>query len=101
MRTIKLMADYLSYPIWEGINGDIPPDSLPISESLTDSLLNWASDYDKTFVSYDPPSSGFESQESADKFVATGYDLLSRLKAELGPDFEIAHSIRARVKPTA
>ncbi len=94
MKMIKLMPDYFCYPLW-GVNpdelGDISPNDLPLSDSLREALLAWAHEYDQTIDMNDPSSAGFDSQESANKFVATGHQLRVRLKEELGPDYQITH----------
>jgi len=101
MKKIKLMADYGCDPLWKqppyGI-GNIPPESLPISESLRKALHEWAFEYDRTLDLADPSTADFESQESADKFVTTGYALLSRLKSELGNAYEVDYFVNAHPK---
>jgi len=104
MKTIKLMADFSCYPLWEvapSIDGDISPDTLPISNDLREALFAWAAQYDSTLDTDDPPSSGFDSRESADKFVVSGYKLLLRLKEELGSEYNVISTIRANLNPSA
>jgi hypothetical protein len=87
MRTIKLMADYGCWPLWEassGPVGNIDPDELPISKGLKDRLKRWAADYDATLVVDDPASSGFATSEARSAFSAVGLRLGEDLEAELG-----------------
>lgn len=101
MRTIKLMADYHCYPLWETRNdeyGDIAPDSLPISKSLREALTSWQVTYDATLDLDDPSEAGFETQEEVDKFTTSGYELVGRLIEELGSDFDVIHNIHAGLK---
>ncbi len=98
MKNIKLMADYRCFPLWEadpGVFGDISPDSLPISKSLRDALLAWANEYDRTLDPNDPSDAGFDSQPSADQFVATGFKLLDQLQTELGPSSTVVYNFKA------
>jgi hypothetical protein len=104
MRTIKLMADYQCYPLWgttlEDL-GDISPADLPISDSLRKDLLAWAGEYDATLDLDDHTNIGFESQASADRFMAAGHRLLARLREELGPDYQVTHYIYGGPKSSA
>jgi hypothetical protein len=104
MRTIKLMADYQCHPLWEanpGVYGDISPESLPISLALREQLQAWARQYDATLDIDDPASSGFDSKQSADNFVADGYGLLAKLKQELGPEFQVTSFFKANPRRSA
>jgi hypothetical protein len=48
MTTIKVMADYECWPLWNGDNLD--PDSLPLSTYLREQLAAWAERYDETLL---------------------------------------------------
>jgi hypothetical protein len=90
MRTIKLMADYNSHPLWEatpGVVGNVDPDDLPLSEDLRKILRRWADDYDTTLNLSDPASAGFANAEAEAAFKKRGYELAERLRGELGPAF--------------
>lgn len=92
MRAIKLMADYLSYPLWDaspGGYGDIDPKTLPISQVLQQQLIDWALTYDQTLDMDYPPDSGFESVEAVMAFNRTGAALASQLRQELGTEYTI------------
>jgi hypothetical protein len=92
MKKVRLMADYGCDPLWKqppyGV-GTLSPESLPISEPLRKALHDWASEYDRTLDRIYPPDSGFDTQEAANNFTATGYILLEKLKEELGSEYEI------------
>lgn len=101
MRTLKLMADYQCYPLWEasrGKVGNIDLNSLPISESLRKQLLDWADVYDGTLNLDDPAISGFENVDTVEAFKAQGMRLADQLREELGPDFVILVNLNAFVK---
>jgi hypothetical protein len=101
MRTLKLMADYQCYPLWEaspGEVGNIDPNSLPLSTSLQAQLLDWADVYDKTLNWEDPATSGFACVDAVDEFKAQGMRLADRLRAELGPEFVVEVKLHAFVK---
>ena len=96
MRTIKMMADYECFPLWEaspGQVGNIDPATLPISKHLQDDLLSWAAAYDLTLNREDPLSSGFSTPQQEEAFRKTAQELAYRLKTELGSD----HSVTWRV----
>ena len=95
------MADYQCHPLWEvdpGVYGDISPDSLPLPTSLREELNAWAQQYDSTLDINDPSNAGFESQKAADSFIATGYSLLTRLRQELGSDYQVTAFFKANPK---
>lgn len=92
MRTIRLMADYQCFPLWEaspGKVGNINPGSLPISHDLQTGLAMWAKTYDLTLNMDDPASSGFESDDAEASFKKIGNELAVRLRDELGPGFTV------------
>jgi hypothetical protein len=101
MRTIKLMADYECFPLWEaspGIVGNIDPEDLPISSSLQQRLIAWAEKFTATLNMDDPPSSGFESEQEARAFRQEGEVLVQCLQKELGASYVVAKNIVAYVK---
>ena len=92
MRTIKLMADYDCWPLWEadpGRAGDIDPNGLPISRSLKDRLVRWASEFDATLDRDDPQQSGFATLDERATFSTEGVALGKALQAELGETFRV------------
>lgn len=87
MRSLKLMADYECWPLWEASPGDVgnvDPDGLPISLALKDRLRQWAADFDATLNRQDPRESGFRTLEIEAAFLARGEALGAELQAELG-----------------
>ena len=61
--------------------------------------MAWAAEFDASLDMDDPHESGFNSQQDADKFVATGYALAQRLRNELGPEYTVLTNIFANPKP--
>jgi hypothetical protein len=101
MKTIKLMADYQCYPLWNmtpGEYGDFEPQKLPISTSLQESLLDWARVYDDTLNINDPLSSGFISVDEMTAFKMQGMRLAEQMRAELEPNFIVLVKINASVR---
>jgi hypothetical protein len=101
MRTIKLMADYYSYPLWEaspGKVGNVSPRALPISEDLCQAIFAWAAQYDATLDLAEPSDAGFFSQSDVDRFRATGNELAIKLQNELGTEFKVITNIVAGCK---
>jgi hypothetical protein len=91
MRTIKLMADYHCFPLWEDDDEpqNLDHNLLPISDSLKISLDNWADKYDQTLNTQDPLSSGFSSKIDEENFKAECQILFERLSQELGSEFKV------------
>lgn len=92
MRTLKLMADYDCFPLWEatpGQVGNVDPGSLPISKQLQTELAAWGQMFNHTFNQDDPQNSGFVCTEEEEKFKVMGRALGQRLQAELGVDYLI------------
>ncbi len=93
MRTLKLMADYDCFPLWEASPcrvGNVDPASLPISEALAMQLTVWAQTYDNTLCRNDPIRSGFGDKRAEERFALEGRQLGERLRIELGPDYDVA-----------
>ena len=92
MPTVKVMADYHTFPLWSRDSGDnIGPDDLPISPGLRDALRAWAARYDATLNEEYPPDSGFASAEEEHAFTADGLALARRVAAELGPGYQVEY----------
>lgn len=97
MRTIKLMADYQCFPLWEvspEIVGNINPQDLPISSMLKQALMMWAAKFDATLNMDDPVSSGFGSERAANEFREEGDALAQRLQEELGKNYVVVKNIK-------
>ncbi|CAI1087703.1 hypothetical protein [Serratia quinivorans] len=94
MKTIKLMADYYSFPLWEaspGEFGNIDPESLPLSDALKEELIKWSEKYDSILNDEDPLLSGFKSEEEEKRFIDDGYKLAHLLQEELGYTYNIIY----------
>lgn len=92
MRTLKLMADYECFPIWEaspGEIGNVDPASLPISPALVSRLDAWAAAFDETLNQDDPVRSGFPSRTAEEEFRAEQQELCEALQTELGAAYVI------------
>jgi hypothetical protein len=93
VKSIKVMADYESYPIWVREDGgldNVDPRTLPISEGLAQALLDWADAFDATLNRDDPIESGFPTPADEEAFFAQGRELADRLAAELGTEVDYA-----------
>ena len=95
VRTIKLMADYDCWPLWEqGSNEyNVDPAYLPISDDLRADLLQWGDAYDATLNRHDPARSGFSDPEAEGEWKLRGKSLANRLREEIGRDHEIVEDI--------
>lgn len=93
MRTIRLMADYECWPLWEPEGDPYPvePESLPLLVLLREQLWSWAAVYDATLNRADPASSGFSSETERQKFIQDGSALQRQLQDELGDDYEVTY----------
>ncbi|MES2699567.1 MAG: hypothetical protein V4647_08155 [Pseudomonadota bacterium] len=86
-----MMADYRSWPLWHDGGddvGNIDPQSLPISDALVSDLNGWIEKLDAA-LNWDDPA----HTKWPDGFFAEFNDdcqkLAQRLKAELGPSYEV------------
>ncbi|MET3213173.1 UNVERIFIED_ORG: hypothetical protein ABIC48_000916 [Burkholderia territorii] len=96
MRTIKLMADYQCFPLWEaspGAVGNIDPKDLPISLLLQQRLIAWAAIFDATLNMNDPASSGFASEQAISDFRKEGEALARQLQDELGAAYVVTKKL--------
>jgi hypothetical protein len=87
MRTLRLMADYWAWPVWEPGSEEynIDPETLDISAGLRSELAAWAREYDGTIDQSYPPNSGFVDVQTAARWLEDGRRLALRLEQELGP----------------
>lgn len=92
MRTLRLMADYQCFPLWEaspGVIGNVDPAELPISGALCADLHAWAADFDAVLNMDDPARSAFPDAEAEARFRSQGEALGQRLRAELGEAYAV------------
>jgi hypothetical protein len=93
MRTIKLIAEYSCFPLWEifddAAKENLDPRELPISEELKFALFDWADKFDSTLDQNYPPDSCFASKAEEEAFEEEGEMLFQQLQRELGEDFEV------------
>ncbi|HRD27731.1 MAG TPA: hypothetical protein PLO65_05470 [Caulobacter sp.] len=92
MRSLRLMADYQCFPLWEaspGLVGNVDPATLPLSADLRADLLAWAAAFDATLDLDDPARSGFTEAASRARFRLEGESLGQRLREELGPGWPV------------
>ena len=84
-RTIQLMADYHSSPLWEPraepYNLDLA--TLPIDRDLQRDLRTWATEYDNTLNLKAPWESGFASPNAHARWLDEGRVLAARLADQL------------------
>jgi hypothetical protein len=86
MRTIKLMPEYMAFPVWEDFDdgtADIDPAELPLSPGLKKDLMDWAEEYEATYDDDHPGNSGFGTPEDQMGFDRRGRELWQRLADQL------------------
>ncbi|MCY4137170.1 MAG: hypothetical protein OXF56_02755 [Rhodobacteraceae bacterium] len=89
--TIKLMADYDCWPLWNLTEVDnVDPETLPLSIATKQALSDWQQALDRTLNRDDPLQSGFETPEEEVAFNTEGWRLWDRLRKEL-PDFKVVY----------
>jgi hypothetical protein len=97
MKTIKLMADYHCFPLWNSTQGEdydnINPEDIPISRELCIKLLQWADSFDTILNVNDPRSSCFKTEIEEKQFIEEGHKLKKQLQNELGNTFEIRYKV--------
>ena len=94
MRTLKLMPEYDSYPLWdvtEELSLNIDPRMLPISPLLSEAIMNWADRFQQTLNQVYPPESGFEDPQAAKEFRREGERLAEQLADELGEEYSVTY----------
>jgi hypothetical protein len=92
MKTVKLMADYGCFALWDEDSVDnISPDELPISNSLRFRVHRWEEEFDATLNTQDPASSGFSSEAELRRFDQEGFDLCQCLRHELGIEYAVLY----------
>jgi hypothetical protein len=69
---------------------EVEPDALPLSDDLRRKLAGWDARFAATLSGW-PVSGGFDSHHDAERFVAAGRQLVSRLQLELGPGYEVEY----------
>jgi hypothetical protein len=86
-RTLRLMADYQCFPLWErgGHPYNVDPADLPLTAALRVDLAEWAGRFDQSLNEPDPASSGFATDELEKAWILDGHVLASRLQEELDP----------------
>ncbi|WP_433301258.1 hypothetical protein ACQP2F_05575 [Actinoplanes sp. CA-030573] len=83
---VKLMADYGAFPLW-GPGGELAPDALPLPPWLVAALRDWADEHDRLLG----PAFEWPSEEAKAAFVAGGRRLFHRVRAELGPGYQVVY----------
>lgn len=93
IRTIKLMADYDSFPLWKVDPGieNIDPATLPLSADTQYRLRTWADTYDRTLNRADPAISGFHTPKEEAAFEIEGRALWLRLQQELAGQYRVLY----------
>lgn len=100
MKSIKLMTDYSSYPIWwhgtniiddEVLAGSINPKDLPLSENTVYRLMRWQEKWDAILNQEDPSQSGFATPEEEQSFEREGFYLWYIVQEELKDKYHVAY----------
>jgi len=90
---LRLMADYDSWPLWDCDEPkNVDPNSLPLSHSLIQDLIDWAERFNNTLDRADPLNSAFASRGDEEQFVHDGAELATRVDSELGPAYEVSYA---------
>lgn len=102
MKTIKLMPEYHSWPLWaddwepDNIEPyNIDPSTLPLTAQLVERLDVWADIFTSKLNQEDPAESGFSSDEEFRPFEEEGLRLWLELRAQLHPAYQVKyHSLK-------
>jgi len=94
MRTLRLMAEFGTWPLWEPGSDHyaVDPETLPISRALKFALKAWADAWDRTLDQNYPPDSKFASPADEEAFEREGRRLRAALQAELGAGFRVVYA---------
>lgn len=92
MRTIRVMAEYGSRPIWwsgeEAGDGDLDPNSLPLSKELKQDLFRWAQRLDEA-LNWDDPANTIWPPGFWAGCNRMGKALFFRVRAELAGSYSV------------
>ena len=89
-REIKLMADYAAWPLWDP-DGNVDPETLPISKVLQHRLDVWAETFDGTVNPDDPRKPRFSAPEAQRLWNEQGRALWHDLRRELGSAYVVCY----------
>jgi hypothetical protein len=92
-RWIKLMAVRGRSPLTQTVGSghiEVDPDTLHLSGGLRSDLARWDAYFQATLSGW-PAAGGFDSEYDAERFVAAGQQLVSRLQDELGADYHVEY----------
>jgi hypothetical protein len=90
--TIKLWADYGSWPIWdEDDAGAIDPSDLPLNQETINRLHSWQASCDATLNHEFPQNSKFLSEEEENSFEQEGISLWNQLRHELEAEYQVTY----------
>ena len=92
-RWIKLMAVSGRSPLTQTAGTDhaeVDPQTLQLSGGLSSDLARWDGHHAAALSGW-PGSGGFDSEQDAERFVAEGEQLASRLQEELGPGCHVEY----------
>lgn len=88
------MADYQCFPIWgsfDGVEGNINPTVLTITDELKNLLSDWQAEYDATLNMQNPVQSGFGSEEAAIAFEKQGLLIWRLLSLQMGETYIVSY----------
>ncbi|MCG8352081.1 MAG: hypothetical protein MI924_30310 [Chloroflexales bacterium] len=94
MPTMKLMADYFSYPLWRTGRdeaGSIDPATLSLDAALSSALFQWAEQFDVLYDQANPANSGFADQVTQRAFHRNGLHLWWRLQQALAGQYNVTY----------
>ena len=100
-RWVKLMAALGRSPLTQTVGDDqieVDLDALQLSDGLLSDLAGWNAYFEATLSGW-PAAGGFASKHDAERFVAAGQQLVSRLQDELGADYHVEYWPEPRRPP--
>jgi hypothetical protein len=89
--TIRVIAEYGSFPLWADTGEDIDPRDLLISDELATEFDEWRAAFDATLDRGYPPDSEFPTPAAEEEFIERGERLARRLAAELGTEYQVRY----------
>jgi hypothetical protein len=96
-RRLKMMWDYMAFPLWAVVGDDGQPwsiDDLELSESLRRDLQRWSDDWTDAMLAGEGPTSP-DWKPPPDDDRATwdrrGRDLLAKVRTEVGNAYEVGY----------
>ena len=90
---LRLMADYVEWPIWGPRGGPLRQGDLPLSEDLVSRIIQWLNAHKgpEFQPQWQPSSERLSDDEDEEEWVEEGRQIREQIARELGPKFQVTY----------